>query len=194
MKTKFLFMFITAVCITTAAFSSDTPKMSVIPLNNTKALVTIAAETPCVSEVTITDESGRIMYYKRSKNELSGYRKIFNLSNLEEGRYEMKVKAGSTTFKNDLEIKDERVYVKRQSAVPKPYFTCQDDFIKVSFLNQKKKNVNLNIYQNNELVYHSKLGNEFAIHRKIDISALQQGKYEVLLSSADEDYSFWVSK
>jgi hypothetical protein len=194
MKTKKFFIVITALIIAANVFAIETPKVNITPLKDTKALVTIEHLTPSVNEVTITDGLGKVVYYKKSKNELNGYKKIFDLSQLEEGNYEMSLKSGSVTYKNDLKIENGTITVKKQRKEVEPYVNYQDNKMQVSFLNYENKNAVVKIYKESKLVFSSKLGEEFAIHRVFDLSALKKGDYDVLLASSDREYWFSVSK
>lgn len=195
MKTKQFFIAIMAVAFAVNVFATETPKMSIIPLKETKALITVTHETPSVNEITIADENGKIRYYKKSKNEMNGYKKIFDLSQLENGTYEVKLKVGVTTFKRGLELNNGKVSVHQQRIELDPYFSFEDNMVKVSYLNYKNEDVVVNVYNNHrKLIFSSELGNEFALHRAINLSELKSGNYDVMLASSDQEYWFSVSR
>ena len=196
MKTKQFFITMLAIVFAANAFATETPKMSIIPLKDTKALVAFEQATPSVNEITITDEYGKIRYYKRSQNEMTGYKKIFDLSQLENGAYEVKMKAGTTTVKRGLEIIDGNVSVQKQKIEVDPYFSFKNNVVNVSYLNHRNEDVVVNVYnrKSNKLIFSSNIGNEFAVHRAINLSELTSGNYDVMLASSDQEYWFSVSK
>jgi YbbR domain-containing protein len=134
MKTKQFFTVIVALVFATNVFATETPKMNIIPLKDTKALVAVEHETS-VNEITITDETGKIRYYKKSKNEMDGYKKIFDLSQLDEGSYEVMLKAGNITVKRNLCIEKGNVTVKQSRIEMDPYFSYANNILKGSYLN-----------------------------------------------------------
>lgn len=193
MKTKQFFTLIVVMVFVSNVFATETPKMSIIPLKNTKALVAIEHGTS-VNEITITDENRNIRYYKKSKNEMDGYKKIFDLSQLEEGSYEVMFKAGNATVKRNFCIEKGNITVKQQRMEMDPYFAFANNILKVSYLNYENEDVTVNVYNNRKLIFSSVIGNEFALHKAINLSELQKGKYDVMLANADKEYWFSVSK
>lgn len=194
MKTKQFLLVIVALVITTNVFATETPKMSVIPLKDTKAIVTIAYETPSINEISIVSENGSIMYYKRSKKPMTGYRKIFDLSQLESGKYELNLRVGKTAMKKEIAIEDGVVSVQKPQKQLEPHFSFADNMVKISYLNFENRNVRLCVFDKTRMIYSLKVGKEFAVHRALDLSALKTGNYDVLLANANKEYWFSVSK
>ena len=79
------------------------------------------------------------------------------------------------------------------SSIP-PCFTQKGDELLVSFLNYSQKKVYYNFYQNGEHVTGGKLGKDFAIQKRMDLSALEAGEYEFTLSDKYNDHTYMVSK
>ena len=75
-----------------------------------------------------------------------------------------------------------------------PFFTFDNDNLNVSFLNAPQKNVYFNVYKNNVHIDGATLGNDLVIHKKIDLSNLEEGKYQVILTDEFKDHVFWVTK
>lgn len=196
MKTKKFFIVIVAFVFAANVFATETPKMSIIPLKDTKALVAFEQATPSVNEITITDETGKIRYYKKSKNEMKGYKKVFDLSQLENGTYVVKLKAGTTTYKTGLAINDGKVSVQKQRIEVDPYFSFKDNVVNVSYLNHRNEDVVVSVYnsKSSKLIFSANFGNEFAVQRAINLSELKSGNYDVMLASSDQEYWFSVSR
>lgn len=194
MKTKQFLLVIVALVVAANVYASNTPKMSIIPLKDTKALVTASNETPVINEVSITDEYGKVVYYKRSKKKSADYKQIFNLSQLNNGSYEFKLRAGSNSIKKELSIDDGKICVKKESVEIEPYFAFENNLVKVSYLNFTKEDVKVDVYQDRKLVFTSKLGKDFLMHRALDMSELKKGNYDLVLANANNEYWFSVTR
>lgn len=194
MKTKHFFLLIVATTFVANVFATDIPRMSIIPLKDSKALVTIQHTVPDVSEISITTESGEVVYYKKSKKEIDLYKKIFDLSQLENGNYRLSLKAGNATVKNDLSIKNGIVSVLKQRNEMEPYFTVDKNNVILSYLNFEKEEMTVHVYNTNKLVYSKKLGNDLAMHRMLNLEKLKNGHYDIMLADAHNAYWFSFSK
>jgi hypothetical protein len=194
MKTKQFILAILGLVFVANVYATETPTMNIIPLKDSKTLIAVSQTTPAINEMSIISEEGRIVYFKKSKKEMASYRQIFDLSQLEDGTYQVKLKVGSVTVKRGLNIDDGAISVDEQRTTLAPYFCFDNDLLKVSYLNFSKEDVKVKIYNDTELIHTSKLGNEFTIHSGLDLSKLAKGDYNVLLANADEKYWFSLTK
>lgn len=194
MKTKQFILVILALVFVTNVFATETPTMNIIPLKDTKALIAVSQETPTVNEISIISENGEIMYFKESKKEITSYKQIFDLSQLENGTYEVKLKVGTTTIKNGLKINNGTVSVEAQKKEVDPVFTFANNKLKVSYLNFGKEDVAVCIYDKSQLIHKTELGNEFSLQRGFDLSKLEEGNYDVKLANASNKYWFSVTR
>lgn len=194
MKTKQFFLVIVALVFAANVFATETPKMSIIPLEDTKALVTVSHETPLVNEISIISDKGNVVYYKKSKKKMDGYKQVFDLSQLENGAYEVKMKVGNTTVKRGLDIKNGNIAVQQQRAEIDPYFSFADNTLKVSYLNFENEDIAVYVYNNQKLVFSKEIGDEFTVHRALDLSQLKTGNYDIMLASANKEFWFSVTR
>jgi len=194
MKTKHFFLLIVAVTFVANVFATDIPKMSIIPLRDTKALVSVQHTVPNVSEISIASDRGEIGYYKKSKKEVDMFKKVFDLSQLENGEYRLTLKAGNATVKNDLMIENGMVSVLKQRNEMKPYFAAEKDNIILSYLNFNKEEMTVHVYNGNKLVFSKKLGNDLAMHRILNLEQLKNGNYNIHLIDTHNMYGFSFSK
>lgn len=194
MKTKQFILVILAFVFVSNVFATETPKMNIIPLKDTKALIAISQESPTVNEISIISESGSVVYFKKSKKETAIYKQIYDFSQLENGTYEVKLKVGTTTIKNKLQINNGAVSVKAQKKEMEPFFNFANNVLKVSYLNFEKENVVVNVYNEVGLIYTYELGNDFTLHHGFDLSKLEKGNYDVMLANANKKYWFSVTR
>ena len=59
-----------------------------------------------------------------------------------------------------------------------------------SYLNFDEENFSVSIYDNSDLIYEKKIGNEFAINDGYNISKLGAGKYKLVLASRNNEHVY----
>ncbi|MCK3683539.1 hypothetical protein [Maribellus sp. YY47] len=194
MKTiKFLFT-VLAVAIVAVASAVEKPKMDVVPLTPDRAVVSILNNKEAMFELSIKAENGELVYYKQSAKPLNSYQKVFDFTELTDGKYTMNLKVNDTRLSKEFEVASNGISVGESKLRFDPYFAYADDVLKLSYLNFDQEHMSLNIYNENGLVYQSKLGKEFNMVNGYDLSALEKGKYEVVLSSSNNEYTYSLVK
>ena len=194
MKTIKLLFTITALAIAAIAGAVEKPKLNVIPLSADRAIVAITNNNAAYFELSIQAQNGSMVYYKQSNKPLTDYQKVFDFANLEDGNYVLNLKVNDTQLARNFEIANQGISVGDSKMTFDPFFNFDDNVLKFSYLNFDKENLNLSIYNNGDLVYRSKLGNEFAISSGYDLSKLGSGEYTVILSSLNDEYAFNLVK
>jgi hypothetical protein len=194
MKTIKFLSTVMAVAIVAVASAVEKPKMSVVPVTSDRAVVSIINNKEAMFELSITAENGDLVYYKQSVKPLNTYQKIFDFSKLENGIYTMNLKVNDTRLSKNFEVASNGIYVGESKMRFDPYFSYANDVLKLSFLNFDQDNLTLNIYDESGLVYESKLGKDFNIVSGYDLSALARGKYSVVLSSKNDEFTYTLEK
>jgi hypothetical protein len=194
MKTIKLLSTVLAVAIVAVATAVEKPKMNVIPLNADRAIVEITNENAAYFEVSVVSENGEMVYYKQSTNPLTDYKKIFSFEGLDAGNYVLNLKVNDTKLSQEIEIARKEIKVGESKVKFDPYFDYKNDVLKFSYLNFDKENMSLSIYNENGLVYNTRLGNGFSVTNGYNLSKLESGNYRVVLSSLTEEYAFSLVK
>ena len=194
MKTIKLLSTVLAVAIVAVATAVEKPKMSVTPLSADRAVITIQNENASLFELSIHAEDGELVYYKQTTKPLSSYQKIYDFKNLENGNYTMDLRINDTRLLKDFEVASKGISVGESKLRIDPYFAFADDVLKLSYLNFDQESLSLNIYDEDGLVYKTSLGKDFNVASGYDLSALKEGKYEVILSSLNNDFSYSLVK
>ncbi len=194
MKTRLLFLVAVALIVATNVVAIDLPKMNVVRISDSKTLVAASQEAPAVHQMSIIDERGQVVYYKESKEELPGYKQVFNFSHLDDGAYEIKFKAGRTTLTRSMNVENGLIKAEPQKIEYDPVFALNENTLKVSYLNFEKENVRLKVFNDQDLIYKSELGDEFVLQHGYDLSKLSKGKYNIVLASTNDEYWFSVTK
>jgi hypothetical protein len=170
------------------AFASGKTSMNIIPLTADRVLVAMEQEKSSPVEVRVTDENGRLVFYKSVRSSKSDYRKIYDLSALENGRYDVVFTIDNTRTKRAIELKDDKVVVGELHYSYDPTFIFDNDNLKLTYLNFDEEDFMLKLYRNGQMVYESKLGNDFALTRGFNLSRLENGNYDVVLASGNKEY------
>lgn len=193
MKTKKFAFVLLALAFSIGAFATETPKMNIVTVDDSKAIVTAVTDSRESSEISIISENGTIVYSKSAKA-AAGFRSVFDLSKLEDGMYTVKLKTGTATVKSELEVGKGKVQVNSTKTEFEPYFSYNEKLLKVSFLNFDYKDISLLVYNNGELVFQTKLGNDFNIQHAFDVSKMVEGNFEFVLAGTSEEYCYNVTR
>ncbi len=194
MKTIKLLSTVMAVAIVAIATAVEKPKMNVVPITADRAVISIQNESAAKFELSIHAENGDLVYYKQSAKPLSTYQKVFDFENLKNGNYTLDLKVNDTRLLKDFAVSSEGLSIGESKLRFDPYFSFKDDVLKLSYLNFDKENYKLNIYSADGLVYQGRLGKEFGLSAGYDLSRLNSGKYDVVLSSYNNEYTFSLEK
>lgn len=191
MKTLFT---LAAVAVVTIATAVERPKMNVIPIESDRAVVALSNENPAYFEINVKAENGSTVYFKQSSKKLTDYSKIFDFSELEEGTYEISMKVNDTKIMRSIEIANNKISIGDEKITYDPFVVLKDDILKISHLNFGKENLSLMIYGDEGLVFHTNIGNDFAINAGYNLSKLSDGNYEVVVSGDSDSYLYSISK
>ena len=187
MKTmKTLILVVSAVAFAAIASAVERPKMNVIPLEADRATIALWNNNPTYFEISISAEDGSTVYYNETKSKLNSYNKVYDFSELKDGDYQVSVKVNNTKVKRNLKIDRGNIIVGDSKTSYDPYLLVNDNVLKISYLNFDGENIAFKIYNDGELVYRSKIGNQFNINAGYDLSKLQAGNYDLVLEGNNE--------
>lgn len=190
MKTKTWVLATLAFFIVAIGFATDFPKMNVIPVEAEKALVAYKSSEATPLEITLTNCEGEILYFKRTSKRQSEYNKVFDFSVLGTGNYCVCVNFGNRSISRNFAVNKEDIVVGAPQRLYEPYFCLKDKKLNVSFFNCPQKPVYINIYQNGEHIEGINLGKNLAIQKRLDLSRLEKGEYEIVLSDLFKDHKY----
>lgn len=194
MKTIKLLSTVLAVAIVAIATAVEKPKMNVVPLTADRAIVSIQNDNPALFELSIRAENGDLVYYKQSAKLLNSYQKVFDFKDLQNGAYTMNLKVNDTRLSKNFVVVSKGIEIGESKLRFDPYFNFADDVLRLSYLNFDAENFSVRIYDKIDLVYESKIGKDFNISSGYDLSRLSSGKYNVVLSSLNNEFKFSLEK
>lgn len=183
-----------AVTIVAIASAVEKPKMNITTLSADKAVVTIENNNATYLELSIVADNGELVYYKKSAQPVSNYKKVFDFTNLKNGSYTMDLNVNGTRLSKDFDVSYSSIQFSDSKLRFDPHFNFSEDVLKLSYLNFDQEKIYLSIYKEGVLVYESKLGREFNISSGYDLSKLEEGDYDVVLSSLNNEFSYAITK
>lgn len=165
-------------------------KVNILPLTSETAVVAISTVDASNLQISIENSRGEKVYYKETDADNKDYRKIFDFSNLEKGDYKLLVTTNGFTTERAFSIDKESIAVGKEKSLIEPYFAYKNGVLKISYLNFPEEKLSLDFYANNDLVYSKQIGNKFNVLEGFDLSKLEKGNYQVVLSSDSKSYSY----
>lgn len=194
MKTIKVLFTVLAVAIVAIASAVENPQMHVTPIAADRAVVSIINQKPAYFELSVKAANGETVYYKLSNKEISNFQKVFDFKNLENGNYTMNLKINDTLISKELEVASNRIKVGESKVSFDPYFVFEGNQLKFSFLNFEEENFKVYVLKNKKTVFESKVGNDFALSSGYDFSNLEDGNYQVILSSISNEFVYSIEK
>jgi hypothetical protein len=187
LKVTFLFAF---VAFANTLFASGNLKVNILPLDAEKAVVAISTLSNSNFNITIADDQGQIVYYQENSNPGENYRKVYNFSDLEDGTYKLTVVSDDMTSERQFKKSHRIINVGEEKTTIEPYFGYEDGILRCSYLNFNKENMSLRFFKNNELIYTKDIGRNFNLQEAMNLSKLDKGNYEAVLSAGGNEYSY----
>ena len=189
-KVTMLFAF---VAFANTLMATGNLKVNIVPMTAEKAVVEISSAAASNFQISISNNKGEVVYYNETDEESSDYRKVFDFSDLDNGKYKLSVTIENQTTERLFSINNKNLAVGMEKNSMKPFFSYKDDILKLSYLNFSEKSMNLDLYNGNDLVYSHKIDNQFAVNKGFDLSKLDKGNYSVVLSADDKTYTYNVN-
>ena len=195
MKTRTFVLTAMAVFVAATVFATQLPTMNVIPVQNEKALVAFETMSPANFELSLKNQRGETIYYKKSEEPVQNYKLIFNLQDLEDGNYHVNLKHGNCTLDRLITVSNgTNLKVGEEIRMFSPYYKFENNTLQISYLNNSQKSVFLNIFRDGQYVTGKKLGKEMCIQKVLDFSKLEEGTYDVVLTNNSNEFQFTVQK
>ncbi|MGD9558445.1 MAG: hypothetical protein AB7V25_15570 [Mangrovibacterium sp.] len=174
------------------ALATGNLRVDILPLNAERAVVAISNGAESTFEISIENSAGEIVYYKETEGKMADYRKVYDFSKLEDGKYTLAVNIDGATSKRDFNIDSRSIEVGSLKNLVRPYFAFTDDVLRLAYLNYPGEQMDLLIYNGNDLIYNKALENTFSVNEGLNLSRLKAGTYQVVLATGDQVYDYTV--
>jgi hypothetical protein len=176
------------------ALAGEAPKVKMVPYSTDKAIIAIDNALSKVSELTIENEAGSVIYYKDGYIDEKIYSKVFDFKNLSDGYYTIRVRNTDGERSINFEVIEGRVEMEKEISAMHPYIEVKDDVLKLSMLNHSLSNIEINLSDINGNVFNKDLGKQFSINAGFSLSRLEKGNYELSISNGSETVNYQFEK
>ena len=194
MKTKRILITVLAVAIVSMASATDLSKMMVNPLNANQLIVSVVNDKVSNFEISVYAKNGDMVYFKQSDKPIFSYQKIIDVQNLEKGGEHDAFLPLFQAPSSQGTLDDELVGAPEKEVVQEHAGKQDGKDLKFSYLNFKNEKFKLEIYDENELIFKTNIGNNFSIHSGYNLSKLEAGNYKAVLTSYDKRYTYQFEK
>lgn len=178
------------VAVVNVVFASGNITLNMIPLKNEKAAVAISTLSNSNFNVTITDDKGQVFYYQENTDQADIFQKVYNFENLEDGIYKLTVLSEGVTTERQFQKQHGRILVGDEKTTMKPFFGYEGDLLRCSYLNFDNDKVTLNFYGANGELLSKQFGKEFSIQQALNLSKLDKGSYDAVLTAGDKQFTY----
>ena len=192
MKTIKMFVVIAAMAITTISTATERPTLNVIKVEGEKVLVAYSNQETAQVALTISDDKGRIVYYKATSKPINDFRAMYDLTNLEKGLYTFQMKVNGTRISRNVNLYENAISIGEPVLSLAPVFTVKDGFMDITYLNKSQENIQIKIYRGYEMVFDSGLGDEFVIQNRYNVAKLPSGSYRFILETETDAYTYFA--
>ena len=190
MKTRIWVVATLVLFVVATTNATNLPKMNVEPVTDEKVKVEFESTTPCPVEITVSQKNGKVVFYTQSEKRKCEFSKTFDFSELRDGLYKVCLNYGNQSVTREVLLDNSQVNIGPARRYFEPYYKVENDMLNVSFLNVSGKNVYLRVYKDGAFVSGANLGKEMCIQKRMDLSNLEKGKYNVVLAEALETHNY----
>jgi len=185
---KFIQLSLTAVVFTlmTAFAKADNIYGNINVLSNGVVKVMIS-DVPTAHNISVSDENGNSLYELSDMK--AGSFKNIDFSMVPDGTYYIKVENNRSIETTQVQKIDGAVTIANESNLfVKPIFRREGDVLNVFFTNPAKKDVEINVYNQNGSLINTVKSTAASVSKGFDFSKSQHGNYKVVLSQ--DNYVF----
>ena len=189
-----IILVITFASFADTLFASGNMRVNILPVTAEKAFVNISTLDNSNLDITVTNDKGEVLYSKENLESSEDYRSEFDFHKLENGKYKVTAVGEDMTTERLFRMTDKGIIVGKEKTFMKPYFGYKDGILKFTFLNFQKENLTMYLLNNKQLLSTKDCGNTFSVSDGLNLSNLENGTYEVVLSAGNKEYSYTVDK
>ena len=156
-------------------------------------LFLIVLEAPrSTYQVEVKDHNGDVIYSDVQESLSYNSNKLYNLSDLNNGRYTFEVKLGDENEINDLIVNNGTIQLTGEEEQITPTFKLDGKYLNLTFPNLAENNVRILIYDKtiDKWIFQEKLSPENDIQQALNLSQLHPGNYRAELISGVDSYNY----
>ena len=173
-------------------FSAGNLMVNILPVSSGKALIDVSTSCSSNFHLTVENEAGRIVYSFISVEPCENYHEMMDFANLENGKYNIIVVCHELSTVRQFRKSNKGISVGPERNTCAPVFGYKSGILRCAYLNYPKENLTLYFLRGNQLLYSKELGKLFNVNEAMNLSKLEEGNYEVVLSAGDQEHSFKI--
>jgi len=165
-------------------------KVNTAPKSDNKALMEISNSTVQKYEISLSNSLGEVLYRHKTKGEHSKLNKVFDFSKSDYDTYRLIVKLDGESTEQHLTVDETGILVGETIKKTDPIFSHRDNLLILAFQNHNDEELNLNLYQKEDLIFSKNMSNASKIKKGFDLSKLDKGDYRVVFSAGEDLYEY----
>jgi hypothetical protein len=176
-----------ALMLVVATSAAKEPTLSVSP-NAAKSLVFEMEDPSTDTVLSISDVDGVLIYSEKVGN-AAPYSKKFNLMNLPNGDYELKVENAlkKTVFKFDID--NSNVLIADRNENVKPVFKKNGQKVLLNLLNSDKKDIRITVYDSeNRVLFNETVVDTFLVEKAFNFESAYEDTYSVVVQNGEDTF------
>ncbi len=176
-----------ALMFVAAISKASTPTLNLT--SNSGKKVTFTMKTPMKdATIILSDEVGNEFFTEHISNQLT-YSKRFDLSQLENGRFFLKVENALKKVIYTIDLNDDAVTIDEFKEVAKPVFKNTDKKLFVNLLNLDKTPVQFKVIGSNDhVLFKETITNEIVVEKVFSFDTIYKGSYTIVVSNGTGTY------
>ena len=192
MKTIKITLMLALIVSANIALATGNLKVNILPLTAERAVVAISNSDKSEFGISVESKYGEVLYSNQTNGSSKEYNRIFDFSQLQSGDYNLVVNIDGAISKRAFSIDGYKITVGELKKAVEPFFSYEENVLRVAFLNYANDNLKLTIYDGGTSIYEKALENTFSVNEGLDLSKLNKGDYSVVLSAGVESYRYTV--
>jgi len=161
-------------------------------ISGDRAVMSISSLTNSSYEIAVTDEKNRIVFFQEISEPNPNYRKVYDFSDLDEGKYTLTVKSDDLSCEREFEKNRNSIIIGKEKTSLKPYFGYDNGLLRCSYMNFEKENLTLYLFEKNQLIYSKNIGRDFNVREALNLAKLTTGDYQVVLATENKEYNYGI--
>jgi hypothetical protein len=173
--------------------AKETDRMVVITtVMPQKRVVLRISDAPKKSlELNIRNSATGEMVYEGKMSEDISYIKVFNLSNLPEGEYDLTVETEEKVYRKYLAVNRATCHLLSESEYHKPVFDNEDGSLRIAFSNPEDEKLTISFRNSLGTFFKDEANQVKVFKRKYNLAMLEPGDYHVDLLAGEDTYSYY---
>jgi hypothetical protein len=143
-----------------------------------------------LKKVSVSNLESDYKYYSKRVKSDKQYTQVFDMSKLRKGVYEFAFDFGNEKVTKIVKLDGESVNLVEETKLKEPFVAQKEKYVHFSFLNQLETPVRLEIKSNGSSFFSKSLGSEFNMSRRLDLSSLTKGSYEMVVANGKQTYKY----